>query len=352
MGWDIISPVFSRPGAASPFIPLRLFRLLVSLSLLLALAVAGGGYWWATAPLAQRSSPLDFRIPSGSSLRAAAILIADAGVDCPPFLLVLLARAARAETGIKAGSYSISAGTTPWQLLGKLTRGQVTQGESTLVEGWTLRQWRDKLDAHPDLRHDTRGLSEAEILRLIGSEGTSGEGLFFPDTYLFDKQSSDLELLARAHRAMQRKLSAEWQQRGAGLPYRDMYQALIVASIVEKETGYLADRPLIAAVLLNRLRAGMLLQTDPTVIYGLGAAFDGNLRKRDLLADTPYNTYTRTGLPPTPIAMPGLASIYAALHPADSKALYFVARGDGSSHFSNSLEEHNQAVNRYQRGGR
>lgn len=318
--------------------------------MLAAATIAGGGYWWATTPLHLRTAPVDFRIPPGSSLRAAAVLIADAGVDLPPVLLVLLAKAVRAEAGIKAGSYSLNAGITPWQLLGKLTRGQVTQGEVILVEGWTLRQWRDRIDAHPDLRHETRGLSDAGILKLIGLEGTSAEGLFFPDTYLFDKQSSDVELFARAHRALQKKLAAEWARRAAGLPYKDMYQALIMASIVEKETGRLADRPMVAAVFVNRLRTGMLLQTDPTVIYGMGERFDGNIRKRDLITDTPYNTYTRAGLPPTPIAMPGLASIQAALHPADSDALYFVARGDGSSHFSHSLDEHNQAVNRYQKG--
>lgn len=331
---------------------MRLLRNLLLLLVLAALTLAAGGYGWATAPLSLRSVPVDFRIPAGSGLRAAARLIADAGVNCPPFLLVLLAKVAGAESTIKAGSYSVNPGTTPWDLLGKLTRGQVTQGETTLVEGWTLRQWRDRLDAHPDLRHETRGLSEAELLKLIGGEGNSAEGLFFPDTYLFDKQSSDVELLARAHRAMQRKLAAEWPRRSSGLPYGDAYQALIMASIIEKETGRVADRPMIAAVFINRLRSGMLLQTDPAVIYGMGANFDGNLRKRDLLSDSPYNTYLRPGLPPTPIAMPGLASIQAALHPADSRALYFVARGDGSSQFSHSLEEHNQAVNRYQRGGR
>lgn len=331
---------------------MRLFRTLLLMVLVGAAAIGGGGYWWATTPLTLRSSPADFRIPAGSSMRTAATLISDAGVDLPPILLVLLAKAVRADTGIKAGSYSVAPGITPWELLGKLTRGQVTQGEITLVEGWTLRQWRDRIDANSDLRHDTRGLSEGEILKLIGLQGTSAEGLFFPDTYLFDKQSSDVELFARAYRAMQRKLDAEWDRRAQGLPYKNAYQALTMASIVEKETGRVADRPMVAAVFVNRLRAGMLLQTDPTVIYGMGERFDGNIRKRDLSADTPYNTYIRPGLPPTPIAMPGLASIQAALHPADSDALYFVARGDGSSHFSRSLDEHNQAVNRYQKGVR
>ena len=189
-------------------------------------------------------------------------------------------------------------------------------------------------------------------MRLIGASENAAEGLFFPDTYLFAKQSRDLEVLARAYRTMQRHLKREWEGRDQGLPYNDAYQALIMASIVEKETGRDADRPMIASVFVNRLRLGMLLQTDPTVIYGLGDRFDGNLRKRDLQTDTPYNTYTRSGLTPTPIAMPGLASLRAALHPANSTALYFVARGDGSSQFSRTLDEHNQAVNKYQRSGR
>nr|MBP6707954.1 endolytic transglycosylase MltG [Accumulibacter sp.] len=211
---------------------------------------------------------------------------------------------------------------------------------------------RARLDGHPDRRHETAGLPEAEIMRRLGAPGRPAEGGFFPDTYLFAKRSSDLELLARAQRAMQRHLAREWPARAAGLPYREPYQALILASIIEKETGRDADRSLVAAVFVNRLRRGMPLQTDPSVIYGLGEKFDGNLRKRDLLADTPYNTYTRRGLPPTPIAMPGLAALQAALHPAPSEALYFVARGDGSSEFSRTLAEHNQAVTRYQKGGK
>ena len=276
----------------------------------------------------------------------------EAGISVDPTLLSLLARAGRADTAIKAGSYSINEGATPRQLLDKLLKGKVTQGELTLVEGWTFSQWRARLDRHPDLRHDAAGLSEAQLLERLGIRASSLEGLLFPDTYLFDKQSSDLDLFARAHRAMQRKLDAEWVQRAQGLPYKSPQEALIMASIIEKETGREADRQLVAAVFVNRLRKGMLLQTDPTVIYGLGSRFDGNLRKRDLQSDSPYNTYMRAGLPPTPIAMPGLASLRAALNPAGSDVLYFVARGDGSSEFSRTLDEHNRAVNKYQRGGK
>jgi UPF0755 protein len=330
----------------------RFLSKLIFLVLLLAAAVGGGAWWWAKQPLKLQSSPLDFRIVAGSSLRSAILQMQEAGIDVSSLPLVLLARVGRADTGIKAGSYSVRQGVTPFQLLAKLTRGEFTQGELTLVEGWTFRQLRQRLDRHPDLLHDSTALSEAEICERLGLGGERLDGWLFPDTYLFDKQSSDLDLLARSLRAMRRRLEQEWAGRDPGLPYRSPNEALIMASIIEKETGRESDRSMVAAVFVNRLRKGMLLQTDPTVIYGLGENFDGNLKKRDLLADTPYNTYTRVGLPPTPIAMPGMASLQAALHPATNDALYFVARGDGSSEFSRTLDDHNRAVNRYQRGAK
>lgn len=329
------------------------FLLKIFLPIFLLLATAAGGmWWWANHPLQLRNSPLDFRVTAGSSLRSAITQMREAGINVEPTLLAILARLNRADTAIKAGSYAVNKGVTPSQLLNKLLSGKVTQGELTLVEGWTFRQWRARMDNHPDLSHETRGMSEAQIITQLGLNISSLEGQLFPDTYLFDKQSTDLELLARANRAMLRKLDSEWVTRAADLPYKTPDQALVMASIIEKETGREADRQLVAAVFINRLRKGMLLQTDPTVIYGLGQSFDGNLRKRDLQTDTPYNTYTRPGLPPTPIAMPGQASLRAALNPAPSEALYFVARGDGSSQFSQTLDEHNNAVNRYQRGGK
>jgi UPF0755 protein len=331
---------------------LKLLKNLILLAVLGFLAAGAAFVWMISSPIALKAPAVDFHIPPGSGLRAVAKQIADAGADLNPWMFIVLGKAMRVEASIKAGSYEIGSGVTPLQLVGKLTRGDVTQTDIVFVEGWTFRQMRDRLDAHPDIRHDSKGLTEAEILRRIGASETRAEGLLFPDTYLFSKRSSDIDVMARAYRAMQRHLTREWATRATGLPYRDPYQALIMASIVEKETGRDQDRPLVAAVFVNRLRQGMLLQTDPTVIYGVGEAFDGNLRKRDLLTDTPYNTYTRTGLPPTPIAMSGLASLQAALHPADSQAVYFVARGDGSSQFSRTLDEHNQAVNRYQRGGK
>ncbi len=331
---------------------LKLLKWLSVVAVLLVVVVGGVVYWLVLSPLELKFERVDFHISPGSSLRAAANEIASSGVMVYPLQLILLAKVMHVESTIKAGSYEISRGITLQALLNKLTRGDVTQAEITFIEGKTFRHWRERLDAHPELRHDTKGLSEREILRLMGASETLPEGLFFPDTYLFSKQSRDIEVLSRAYRAMQRHLAREWMSRASDLPYRDSQQALIMASIVEKETGRDQDRPMVAAVFVNRLRQGMLLQTDPTVIYGVGERFDGNLRKRDLLTDTPYNTYTRAGLPPTPIAMPSLASLQAALHPAQSQVIYFVARGDGSSQFSRTLDEHNQAVNRYQRGAR
>lgn len=324
----------------------------LTIFLLFAGATTGLAWRWANQPLTLRDSPLDFRITPGSSLRSAIVQMRRAGVDVQPALLSALARLDKSDTAIKAGSYSIKAGVTPIQLLEKLLKGKVSQGELVLPEGWTFRQWRSRLDRHQDLQHETIDLSETEIIRRLNLNVPSLEGQLFPDTYLFDKQSSDLDLLARAQRAMQRRLAAEWSERAKNLPYRHLEEALIMASIVEKETGREEDRALVAAVFVNRLRRGMLLQTDPTVIYGLGERFDGNLRKRDLQTDSPYNTYIRSGLPPTPIAMPSQASLHAALNPAASDAIYFVARGDGSSEFSRTLEEHNRAVSKYQRGGK
>lgn len=328
-----------------------ILKLLLLLSLVLA-ALIGSIAWWANKPLQMRETTVDFRIVPGSSLRSAVVQMQEAGIVVNPDLLAMVARWRGVAGGIKAGSYSISQQLTPEELLAKLVRGDVTQGEVVLVDGLTFRQWRARLDQHPDLKHETQSLDETEIAAQLGIDGGSVEGWLFPDTYLFDKHSSDLEVLARAHRAMRKRLDTAWAKRDASLPYRDPYEALIMASIIEKETGRNDDRAHIAAVFVNRLRKGMPLQTDPTVIYGMAEKFDGNLRKRDLQTDTPYNTYTRAGLPPSPIAMPGMAALQAALHPADSDVLYFVARGDGSSQFSRTLDEHNRAVNKYQRGNK
>jgi UPF0755 protein len=322
-------------------------RLLLPFALL---AVLCGGWiaWFAASPLVFATGSLEFNVPPGVSLRQTAQIVGDSGGGFAPWKLALLGRLLGRASDIKAGSYEVMSGVTPLELLSKLTRGDVTMAEIVFVEGKTFAQLRAALNAHPNLLHDSQKLSDGEILAGIGAVERHPEGLFFPDTYRFAKNSSDLDLLRRAYRTMQTKIQAEWQERDPSTPYESPYQALIMASIVEKETGLAADRPAIAAVFVNRLRRGMLLQTDPSVIFGLGSNFDGNLRKRDLLGDTPYNTYTRAGLPPTPIATPGLASLRAALHPAQSDALYFVARGDGSSAFSRTLDEHNRAVARYQ----
>lgn len=313
-----------------------------------ALAAAAYAAWYVATPVAIRTLPAEIEIPAGASLRAAIEQLERAGVAMRPLEFELLARAFGRGRDIKAGSYELARPVTPVELLEKLTRGDVTQAELRLIEGWTFAQWRAALDASQNLRHDTRGLDDAEVLARAGGSEPHPEGLFFPDTYLFAKGSSDLAVLRRAYRAMRRHLEAQWAARDERAPYRSPYEALIMASIIEKETGQAAERDLIGGVLVNRLRIGMRLQADPTVIYGLGESFDGNLKKEHLTTDGPYNSYTRAGLPPTPISMPGLASLRAALKPARTDAMYYVARGDGSSQFSRTIDEHNRAVSKYQ----
>ncbi len=332
-----------------------LARALVLLLVALVVALLAGGWLgWRTlsAPLALPSSPFDFDVRSGASLSSVARELASEGVLAHPALLTLYARAMGADRTIKAGSYELAEGITLRGLLAKLTQGDVTQSSITIVEGTTFAQLLAQLRAAPDLAPAAAGLPERELLAKLGVQGDSAEGLFFPDTYFFARRSTDLALLARARRMLDARLAAGWEARAEGLPFATPYEALIVASIVEKETGHAADRPLIASVFVNRLKRGMPLQSDPTVIYGMGAGFDGNLKKRDLAADTPYNTYTRAGLPPTPIALVSQASLDAVFHPPATQYLYFVARGDGRSTFSATLDAHNDAVNRYQRGGR
>ena len=315
--------------------------------------LGAGGYaaWYVVTPVGLDKVPLEFEVPAGARFRAVARGIQDAGVHVGRFQFELLARALDRAQRVKAGSYELSAPPTPLELLEKLTSGDVTQAELRFIEGWTFRQLRAALDANPGIKHETQGLSDAQVMAKLKATEPRPEGLFFPDTYLFSKGTSDLHVLGRAYEAMQRHLATEWAARDPAVPYKTPYEGLIMASIVEKETGKASERDLIAGTLANRLRTGMLLQVDPTVIYGLGDAFDGNLRKAHLQADNPYNTYTRAGLPPTPIAAPGLASLRAALQPAKTDALYYVARGDGSSEFSRSLEEHNRAVRKYQLNG-
>lgn len=313
------------------------------------LALVSSLIWYARTPLPLNASPLEFTLKPGSSLTAVVGQLRRQGVIEDRWRFEILARILGEATRIKAGHYTLTNAVTPVELLQKLTDGEVSLRKIAFIEGWTFQQIRAALNAHPAIRHDTARMSEAQILAALKIPQTHIEGLFFPAQYYIDPGNSDLSILRRAYETMQTRLAAEWATRQPGLPYQNPYEALTMASIIEKETGVASERSLIAAVFINRLRNGMRLQTDPSVIYGLGSSFDGNLRRSDLLVDTPYNTYTRTGLPPTPISMPGLDSIHAALHPLASEALYFVSKGDGSHVFSDNLEEHNRAVQRYQK---
>ncbi|CAN7278284.1 endolytic transglycosylase MltG [Acidovorax sp. LjRoot118] len=325
-------------------------RLLVFL-LVIVIAAGGAAFWWLHQPLPMvGNEPLELAIEPGTTPRGVARDVVAAGVRTDAQLLYAWFRFSGQDRMIKAGNYEIPLGTTPRSLLAKLVRGEEALRALTLVEGWNFRQVRQALANDDQIKPDSKGLTDEALMAQLGRPGVAPEGRFFPDTYTYAKGSSDLAVLRRALHAMDRKLEAAWSQRSADTPLKSADEALVLASIVEKETGRASDRAQIAGVFVNRLRTGMLLQTDPTVIYGLGEKFDGNLRRRDLLADTPWNTYTRGGLPPTPIAMPGKASLLAAVQPERTKALYFVAKGDGTSHFSASLDEHNRAVNRYQRG--
>ena len=300
--------------------------------------------------LAPGTQVVDLEIEPRTRASTVAEVVVASGADVPVLLLQVWFRLSGQARHIKAGSYEIAAGTSPRQLLRMLVRGEEALKSVTLVEGWNFKQVRFALQKAEQLSTESIGMSPETIMENLGRPGVHPEGRFFPDTYTYAKGSSDMAVLKRAARAMDKRIDAAWAQRSPDSPLKTTEQALILASIIEKETGKPEDRAQIAGVFINRLRIGMLLQTDPSVIYGLGDQFDGNLRRRDLQADTPYNTYTRTGLPPTPIAMPGKAALLAAVQPAPTKALYFVARGDGTSQFSSNLDEHNRAVNKFIRG--
>jgi UPF0755 protein len=325
-------------------------RKLFGLALLTALALGGWAFWWVNQPLSLSADTLDLAVEPGTNPKAVAQNIVDSGVQTSALLLYGWFRLSGEARAIKAGSYELTSGLTPLTLLSKLTRGEEALRSVTLVEGWTFRQIRTALSKAEHLAPDTRGLEPHLIMQKLGQPDRAPEGNFYPDTYTYAKGSSDLKVLQRAMRAMEQHLAQAWTMRSANSPLKSPDELLTLASIVEKETGLASDRPMVSAVFNNRLRNGMPLQTDPTVIYGLGDKFDGNLRRRDLLTDTPWNTYTRNGLPPTPIAIPGKAALLAAAQPAVSRALFFVARGDGSSEFSETLDAHNRAVNKYQRG--
>jgi UPF0755 protein len=326
--------------------------LLVLLSVLVVLValIGASSYWWVHQPMSMRKPVLDLSIELGTSPRGVAQAVVDAGVEVNPNLLYWWFKISGLARSIKAGSYELNSETSPQTLILKLSRGEETWRAVVLVEGWSFKQVRQALAREENLRHDTKDLAADEIMRRLDRPGVSPEGRFFPDTYTYAKGSSELAVLKRALTAMDKKLDAVWAQRAPETAITTAEQALVLASIVEKETGRSGERAMISSVFHNRLRIGMLLQTDPTVIYGMGDQYEGRLRKRDLQTDTPWNTYTRPGLPPTPIAMPGKAALLAAVQPASSRALYFVAKGDGSSQFSDNLDAHNQAVNRFIRG--
>lgn len=324
-------------------------------TLILIAAVVAGSLWvhyqtFIQTPVAVSGDRLVFEVQRGAGLRVVAQKLVDIGVLRDPYAFLALAYQTDRVGRLKAGEYEIRPETTPPQLLYLLTSGRVIQYPLTLVEGRTFRQALAVIAANPILVADIGVLTDEEIMTRIGHPGTHPEGRLFPDTYLFPRGMGALDLVKRAYGRMETVLAEEWDKRAQGLPFKDPYEALILASIVEKETGLAAERPEIAGVFVRRMRTGMKLQTDPTVIYGLGAAFDGNLRHADLTTDTPYNTYTRGGLPPTPIALPGREAIHAVLHPAGGDSLYFVAKGDGGHAFSPTLDEHNRAVRRYQLG--
>ncbi|MGF6955804.1 endolytic transglycosylase MltG [Paraburkholderia youngii] len=324
-----------------------------ALVVVLAAAAIAAGYFWATRPLELTPAQLDVTVKPHSSLRSVALQLNRGGVPVEPELFIAMTRLLGLQSDLKSGNYEFKSSITPYEVLQKIARGDVNEYVATIIEGWTFKRMRAELDANPALKHDTLGMSDADLMSAIGAPEASignGEGLFFPDTYLFDKDTSDLDIYRRAYRLMRVRLDEAWLARAPNLPYKTPYDALTMASIIEKETGKASDRALVAAVFANRLRAGMPLQTDPTVIYGMGDSYAGRIRKKDLQTDTPYNTYTRMGLPPTPISLPSVASLQAAMNPAPSSALYFVSRGDGSSIFSDTLGEHNKAVDKYIRG--
>ena len=328
---------------------MHILKRITLLALVAASLFVGWFAYHVQDPVQIPITPYELSIKPGSSLRTVAKQLVGAGALHDAWSFILLSRLMGYSSSLKAGDYELAESISPWQLLKRVTNGDVNQSEIRFIEGWTFSQLRKTLNENPALQHDTAGLTDFQVMQLIGASETMAEGLFSPDTYYFVRGNSDVAILKRAYHAMQNNLNTAWTGRATNLPLTDSYQALILASIVEKETGRESDRTNVAGVFINRLRIGMRLQTDPTVIYGLGDKFDGNLRKKDLLTDQEYNTYTRSGLPPTPIALPGMASIQAALNPAKTSSLYFVGKGNGESHFSSNLTDHNRAVSKYQR---
>jgi UPF0755 protein len=322
------------------------------LALIVLAAAVGGGVWlhwhWTRDPLPIGTRAVDVEIMPGDSLRHVAQEFAAKGILGHAWELTLYTRLERASGGLRAGEYSIEPGTTVASLLTLLRSGKVVMHSLTLVDGWNLKEVMAAVGAEPNLKHTLTDTHPEALAKALGLDATSPEGMLLPDTYQFPRGTSDVAFLRRAHEAAQQEIDKQWPERATGLPYARPYDALIMASIVEKETAQPFERGKIAGVFVRRLQKGMKLQTDPTVIYGLGDAYNGDITLKDLRADTPYNTYTRFGMPPTPICMPGRAAIEAALHPEPGNALYFVARGDGTHQFSATLKQQNAAVAKYQ----
>lgn len=336
---------YSQPRYLSQFdwimrkLPVRLIvcAALVSLTWLV---------WVVMLPV-HLSKPYTLKAETNRTLSQVAYRLVEDRVIRSATVMIALARLAGIDRRFEAGVYHFSDAVSMLDILKRLAERKPDEVSMTIVEGWTFRQLRQALENTQDVRLITRHWSDAQILAALGASQLYAEGLVFPSTYFFVPGTTDLMLLKRAYNVMQKKLNAIWEAREANLPYLNSYEMLIVASLIEKETSQPQDRPLVAAVFINRLKRGMRLQTDPAVIYGLGDSFAGRLRKADLQRDTPFNTYTRMGLPPTPIALPSEASLVAAAHPARSGALYFVAKGNGHSYFSETLDEHNNAIRRY-----
>ncbi|MGL4666702.1 MAG: endolytic transglycosylase MltG [Saezia sp.] len=332
-----------------------LAKLLISLFLLLVVAtgtLVGAGWKWINTPLSMRTEKIEMEVERGASVRTVVNNLVKVGVDVNPDLLYQYFRWSGQSQHIRAGSYEFQSGDSPYMVLQRLVEGSQITRSIILLEGWSFAQFRQQLNASPDMKHDTLNMSDEEVMTALGRAGEHPEGRFFPDTYIFNKNSSDLDILRRSMQHMDKFLEEVWAQRDEDLTIKTPYEALILASIIEKETGRDEDRFLVAGVFTNRLRQGIKLQTDPTVVYGVGDAYKGVIYQSHLDKDTPYNTYTRFGLPPTPIAMPSKKSLLAAVHPGKTKALFFVARGNGASHFSRTNADHEKAVSYYLRGGR
>lgn len=327
---------------------MRILKLSIMLSLIASILLTFWMVKYAKTSLKLTPQAQEITIKPKSGLKSIANQLVEQKVLRSAWPFIVLAKLLKKEPYLQAGDYTLNKNITPYQLLLSLNHGKTTQGSITFIEGKTFKEMRERLAKNDAVKNTIQNLSDAQVMAVVGKGERHAEGLFFPDTFYFDRGTLDTVILKRAYDSMQSKLNKAWHNKSPNLPYKNSYEVLIMASIIEKETGKASERPTIAGVFVNRLRLGMRLQTDPTVIYGMGDQFDGNLRRKDLQKDTPHNTYTRKGLPPTPIAMPGLASIEAALHPEKTKALYFVGKGDGSHIFSNSLLEHNRAVYQYQ----